>query len=161
MGQPGPGGMPPPPMPGMAGPPRPGGMPPPPGPGGMPGGGPQGMYPPHTQQPGMGGMPGGGMGAGAPRRSLDPDHMPSPIAVMEDDQRNNGGDFNTNEKVKVNLTLKHNFFWPLQSYFLINNGCTWIGPATRTEGSSRPFQRNSATYVCISIKVRFTMEGLA
>merc|ERR1719385_52779 len=43
-------------------------------------------------------MPGGGMGAGAPRRSLDPDHMPSPIAVMEDDQRNNGGDFNTNEK---------------------------------------------------------------
>jgi len=56
------------------------------------------MYPPHTQQPGMGGMPGGGMGAGAPRRSLDPDHMPSPIAVMEDDQRNNGGDFNTNEK---------------------------------------------------------------
>ena len=65
------------------------------------------MYPPHTQQPGMGGMPGGGMGAGAPRRSLDPDHMPSPIAVMEDDQRNNGGDFNTNEKVKVNLILKH------------------------------------------------------
>ena len=105
MGQPGPGGMPPPPMPGMAGPPRPGGMPPPPGPGGMPVGGPQGMYPPHTQQPGMGGMPGGGMGAGAPRRSLDPDHMPSPIAVMEDDQRNNGGDFNTNEKVKVNLIL--------------------------------------------------------
>ena len=63
------------------------------------------MYPPHTQQPGMGGMPGGGMGAGAPRRSLDPDHMPSPIAVMEDDQRNNGGDFNTNEKVKVSSTL--------------------------------------------------------
>ena len=36
--------------------------------------------------------PGGG------RRSLDPDQMPSPITVMEDDQRNNQGDFNTNEK---------------------------------------------------------------
>ena len=32
------------------------------------------------------------------RRTLDPDQMPSPIYVMEDDQKNNGGEFQTKEK---------------------------------------------------------------
>ena len=59
--------------------------------GGMP---PGQMYPQQPQPGGMGQHPGA-----APRRSLDPDQMPSPITVMEDDQRNNGGDFNTSEKV--------------------------------------------------------------
>ena len=64
------------------------------------------MYP-QTQQP----QPGmGGMGPGAPRRSLDPDQMPSPITVMEDDQQANGGDFNTNEKVQL---IKDNQVWSL------------------------------------------------
>jgi len=39
-----------------------------------------------------------GGAAGGPRRSLDPDQMPSPITVMEEDQQNKGGDFNTSEK---------------------------------------------------------------
>ena len=84
---------------GMAGPPRPG-MPPqlPPGPG----------MPP---QPGVGGYPtqlgpppnmgGNQMSSPAGRRTLDPDQMPSPIYVMEDDQKNNGGDFATKEKGQV------------------------------------------------------------
>lgn len=87
-------------------PPRPGGMPPQPGgmppqPGGMPpqpGGMPGGMHP----QPGMGGFPqqpSAGPGVGGAR--LDPDKMPSPIQVMDEDQRtyeSNGGYFDTKDK---------------------------------------------------------------
>ena len=41
-----------------------------------------------------------GMQPGPPNRGgrLDPDQMPSPIAVMDDDQRANGGNFDTKEK---------------------------------------------------------------
>ena len=55
---------------------------------------PQPGYPQMGQmgQPGPMGPPGGG------RRSLDPDQMPSPISVMEEDQRTRGGDFETKEK---------------------------------------------------------------
>lgn len=126
MGPPRPGGLPTGPTPGqfqpmpagsapvgLAGPPRPGmpgqlppgpGMPGqlPPGPG-MPGQLPPG--PGMPPQPGMGYQPQLGPGAGMAgpmggpnRRSLDPDQMPSPINVMEDDQKNNGGEFQTKEK---------------------------------------------------------------
>ena len=40
-------------------------------------------------------MQGGGAGG---RRTLDPDQMPSPIAVMEEDERAHGGNFDTTEK---------------------------------------------------------------
>lgn len=93
---PGPGGFAAPPQPGPAGPganqygmpPAPGGqMPPRPG---MP---PTGLGAP----PGPGGFP--GQAAASPgRRTLDPDQMPSPIQVMEEDQRTNGGFFDTREK---------------------------------------------------------------
>lgn len=33
-----------------------------------------------------------------PRRTLDPDQMPSPIHVIEEDQKNNGGYFETKDK---------------------------------------------------------------
>jgi len=49
-----------------------------------------------------GGMAPGYSGMGAPqRKSLDPDSMPNPIQVMEDDQRACNGEFHTNEKGKV------------------------------------------------------------
>ena len=78
-----PGGMPP--QPGGM-PPQPGGMPPQPG--GMPGG--MGGFP---QQPSA------GPGVGGAR--LDPDKMPSPIQVMDEDQKtyeSNGGYFDTKDK---------------------------------------------------------------
>ena len=77
-------------------PPRPGGMPPP-GPGMMPpqpgGTGMMGGYPPQPSAPGP--QPGAGP------RSLDPDKMPSPIQVMDEDQKTyeaNGGYFDTKDK---------------------------------------------------------------
>ncbi len=108
----------------MAGmPPRPG-MPPPPG--GQPGmppppGGQPGMPPPPGAQPGMPPPPSPGYGAqpggfppaprmGAPAqggqmpgqpqqpRRLDPEQMPSPIQVIEDDKANRGGLFQTGQK---------------------------------------------------------------
>ena len=41
------------------------------------------------------GMPPGSANRGG---RLDPDQMPSPIAVMDEDQRANGGKFDTKEK---------------------------------------------------------------
>lgn len=69
-------------------------------------GGMGGMPPQPGYQPSMTGQPGGMApgyaGMAAPqRKSLDPDSMPNPIQVMEDDQRNCGGEFHTNEKGKV------------------------------------------------------------
>uniref|UniRef100_A0A0K2V6C3 Protein transport protein Sec24Clike [Apis florea] n=1 Tax=Lepeophtheirus salmonis TaxID=72036 RepID=A0A0K2V6C3_LEPSM len=96
-------------------PPRSGTLPPPPGPGmsNSHGGLRPGGYP-NIQQPvsNAGGMQPPMMGAqpgypsqsqfgGAPssgKRGLDPDNMPSPIAVMEDDSKNNSGFFDTREK---------------------------------------------------------------
>ena len=76
----------------------PGQFPPAPGMQGMP---PQpGAGYPTQMNAGMGGPMAGPMG-GAGRRSLDPDQMPSPIHVMEDDQKNNGGDFQTKDKGQV------------------------------------------------------------
>merc|ERR1719402_1463465 len=109
---PGPGMMPPgmmPPGPGMMPsgpgmmPPGPGGMPP--GPGGMPpgpGGMPRPNYPGQGPPQGQGGYPQGpGMSAPA-RKSLDPDSMPNPIQVMEDDEHNHSsGEFVTDAKGKV------------------------------------------------------------
>nr|CAB3265936.1 protein transport protein Sec24C [Phallusia mammillata] len=99
---PGPQGMPPGPQ-GM--PPGPQGMPPgpqgmPPGPQGMPQR-PQGMAPPPSAgqpQPGYPNQPGPGMhpypnqAAPAPAKRLDPDAMPSPIQVIEDDKTSRGGE---------------------------------------------------------------------
>ena len=67
-----------PPRPGMPG--QPAGLAAPPGPGGFPG-----------AQPAAAANQAG-------RRTLDPDQMPSPIQVMEEDQRSNGGFFDTREK---------------------------------------------------------------
>lgn len=82
------------PLSGMAGPPRPGMPPPMPSGPGMPpqpgGGYPSQLGPPTNM--------GGGQMASPGRRSLDPDQMPSPIHVMEDDQKNNGGEFQTKDK---------------------------------------------------------------
>ncbi len=59
-----------------------------------------GAYPQQQQQ--MGGYPAGPAGPGQmpqqPRRTLDPDQMPSPINVIEEDQKTNGGYFDTKEK---------------------------------------------------------------
>ncbi|XP_063217274.1 protein transport protein Sec24C [Bacillus rossius redtenbacheri] len=68
-------------------------------------------YPPPNQDAyntSMGGQPYQAMGAGGypagpqqpaqPARRLDPDQMPSPIQVMQDDQRNRSGVFCTNQK---------------------------------------------------------------
>ncbi|TRY71003.1 hypothetical protein TCAL_17342 [Tigriopus californicus] len=89
------------PAPGPGYPPAPQG---PPGMGGYPPAPANGGYPP--QPPGPGQAPGPGMnqmnpqypGAQSPRRALDPDQMPSPIHVMEEDQNNNKGYFETREK---------------------------------------------------------------
>ena len=45
-------------------------------------------------------MHSGGIQPGAPSRAgrLDPDQMPSPIAVMDEDERANSGKFETKEK---------------------------------------------------------------
>ncbi|XP_067008422.2 protein transport protein Sec24C [Anabrus simplex] len=101
----------------------PGGMPP------QPGGGPQypsmGQMPPDMysgnsgfsgpQQPvGPGGYPSSGpqthpgMQPQQPRR-LDPDQMPSPIQVMQDDQHNRSGVFYTNQKGLVPPLVTTNF----------------------------------------------------
>ena len=119
------------PMPGTQAPPR-GGMPPPMGgvhgpsmtqPGGQlpPGGAPPmpGQQPFSRQpQPGLhqpqgppGGVPGGPFGAANQnnRRTLDPDQMPSPIQVMEEDQRNSNGYFDTREKGQPPPLVTTNF----------------------------------------------------
>uniref|UniRef100_A0A672J719 SEC24 homolog D, COPII coat complex component n=1 Tax=Salarias fasciatus TaxID=181472 RepID=A0A672J719_SALFA len=108
----------------MAGPPmagmgRPFPGPPPPGPGGFqqPGPGPAGP-PGYPQQPGncsfggqlagpQPGMPGAfpgapGAMAGPPQKKLDPDSIPSPIQVIQDDQVKQGGQvFSTNIRGQV------------------------------------------------------------
>lgn len=78
----------------------PGGLPPTPGQPGMPGmppvmpGASMG-YPPQPNGPSSA----SGYAAPAPpRRTLDPDQMPSPIHVIEEDQRANSGYFETREK---------------------------------------------------------------
>ena len=128
-----PGGMPPMgsghPMPGTQAPPR-GGMPPPMGgvhgpsmtqPGGQlpPGGAPPIQAQPFNRQPQPGlqpgfqpqGPPGGQFGAANQnnRRTLDPDQMPSPIQVMEEDQRNSNGYFDTREKGQPPPLVTTNF----------------------------------------------------
>ncbi|XP_053619272.1 protein transport protein Sec24C isoform X1 [Plodia interpunctella] len=59
---------------------------------------PQSGYPPQfpAQQPSYPGQQ-----YQQPQKQLDPDHMPSPIQVMADDQANRGGVFVTNEKGQV------------------------------------------------------------
>ncbi|CAB4058043.1 SEC24 [Lepeophtheirus salmonis] len=51
-----------------------------------------GAQPGYPSQSQFGGAPSSG------KRGLDPDNMPSPIAVMEDDSKNNSGFFDTREK---------------------------------------------------------------
>ena len=82
-----------PPRPGMP-PPGPGMMPPQPGGTPMMGGYPQQPGPPGPHPAGPGGP---GVGSGR----LDPDKMPSPIQVMDEDQKTyetNGGYFDTKDK---------------------------------------------------------------
>ena len=57
-----------------------------------------GGYPPQPQPypAGGGAYPGGQVQS--PRRALDPDQMPSPITVIEEDQRAHAGYFDTKEK---------------------------------------------------------------
>ncbi|XP_005101853.1 protein transport protein Sec24C [Aplysia californica] len=102
-----PGQMPPqpgqmPPQPGQM-PPQPGQMPPPPqgppGPGGhFPGSAQYGQQPMGYGGPGQPPQP---MQAPQQQRRLDPDQMPSPIQVIEDDKRNRSGVFQTNNKGSV------------------------------------------------------------
>eukprot|EP00096_Caligus_rogercresseyi_P003027 TRINITY_DN1552_c0_g1_i1.p1 TRINITY_DN1552_c0_g1~~TRINITY_DN1552_c0_g1_i1.p1 ORF type:complete len:983 (+),score=312.63 TRINITY_DN1552_c0_g1_i1:295-2949(+) len=49
-------------------------------------------------QPGYPPQSGFGPGAAPGKRALDPDNMPSPITVMEEDSKNNSGYFDTREK---------------------------------------------------------------
>ncbi|XP_050536806.1 protein transport protein Sec24D isoform X2 [Daktulosphaira vitifoliae] len=63
----------------------------------------QGSYPPQqqnylSQQPGYPQSTPAYMGQPAPNRRLDPDQMPSPVQVMEDDQQSKGGWFLTNQR---------------------------------------------------------------
>ena len=81
-------------------PPMPGGFPPP----GVPPtsaamGGPS-NYPPAPPGMNAAGPMGPGMPGGTSNRprTLDPDQMPSPIVVMDEDERANGGNFDTKEK---------------------------------------------------------------
>ncbi|XP_064620101.1 protein transport protein Sec24C-like isoform X2 [Lineus longissimus] len=84
-----------PPMPGQGQPPMPGqGQPPMPGQGQAPMPGPGGQYPQFSNQARPAQQP------QQPRR-LDPDQMPSPIQVIEDDRRNRGGVFQTNSRGQV------------------------------------------------------------
>lgn len=84
-------------------PPQPGSYPgQPPQPGGYPGQPPQpagpGVYPPAGAYPGM---PQQGQYPQQQARRLDPDHMPSPIQVMQEDQKAKSGLFHTNQKGQV------------------------------------------------------------
>ena len=96
--------------------PRPGGMP-----GSMPGSMPGQQFN-RQPQPGLapglnqpqgphGGGPGGPFGGSNQnqRRTLDPDQMPSPIQVMEEDQRNSNGYFDTREKGQPPPLVTTNF----------------------------------------------------
>ncbi|XP_034948531.1 protein transport protein Sec24D [Chelonus insularis] len=102
-------------MPGQTMPPLPGQMPPRQPPGTMPGYQQPGVYPPNYQQDLYGAqkgqyhpqglnMPGALTGGYQPgtqpqqAKRLDPDSMPSPIQVMQDDQKARGGIFATNQK---------------------------------------------------------------
>ncbi|GFG34509.1 hypothetical protein Cfor_07724 [Coptotermes formosanus] len=60
----------------------------------------QPMGPPQPAHPGL---------QSQPARRLDPDHMPSPIPVVQDDQRNRSGIFFTNQKGLVPPLVTTNF----------------------------------------------------
>ena len=77
-------------MPGPMNPQQPGQMPP--APGGYPA-----QAQPQPYPAGGGAYPGGNQ-VQSPRRALDPDQMPSPITVIEEDQRAHSGYFDTKEK---------------------------------------------------------------
>ncbi|GFS08347.1 transport protein Sec24C [Elysia marginata] len=98
-----------PPRPGFQRPPAPGQMPPQPGQ--FPGSVPYGQQPPPPM--GYGGAP-GPQAPPAPmqppqQKRLDPDQMPSPIQVIEDDKRTRSGVFQTNARGSVPPLVTTNF----------------------------------------------------
>ncbi|KDR14171.1 protein transport protein Sec24C-like [Zootermopsis nevadensis] len=88
--------------------------------------GPAASYPSPHQHMGPQQPPHPGMQS-QPARRLDPDHMPSPVQVMEDDQRNRSGIFYTNQKGMVPPLVTTNFI-------------------TRDEGNASPRYIRSSMY---------------